>query len=153
MLRLIIFLLINFGALGIGGLLLGNPQTNEWYQALNKAPWTPPGWLFGFAWSTIMLCFSVFMWKVSGEYSFKEMPVVYVMFVIQFVLNVMWNPIFFRWHMMGASMLVILSLTILIAWFTYWGFKNMGLLGVWMLPYLVWLLIACSLNGYAFVKN
>jgi hypothetical protein len=47
MLRLILFLIINFGALGIGGLLLGNPATNEWYQSLNKAPWTPPGWVFG----------------------------------------------------------------------------------------------------------
>lgn len=153
MLRFIIFLLINFGALGIGGLLLGNPQTNEWYQALNKAPWTPPGWVFGFAWSAIMLCFSIFMWKVSGAYSFKEMPVVYVMFAIQFVLNVMWNPVFFRWHMLAAGLAIIMALTGVVAWFTYWGFKNMGFLGAWMLPYLLWLLIACSLNGYAFVKN
>ena len=36
------------------------PQT-DWYSNLNKAPWTPPGWVFGFAWTTIMLCFSIYL--------------------------------------------------------------------------------------------
>lgn len=153
MLRLILFLIINFGALGIGGLLLGNPATNEWYQSLNKAPWTPPGWVFGAAWSTIMLCFSIFMWKASGVVSIQTYPMLYVMFVLQFVLNVVWNPVFFRWHMMGSGLVIIIALTLLVGWFVWWGLKNMGLWGALILPYFIWLLIATSLNGYAYFNN
>jgi tryptophan-rich sensory protein len=153
MLRLIIFLIINFGALGIGGLLLGNPATNEWYQDLNKAPWTPPGWVFGAAWSTIMLCFTIFMWKASGVVSIQTYPMLYIMFGLQFVLNVVWNPVFFRWHMMGSGLFIIIALTMLVGWFLWWGLKNMGLWGTLILPYFIWLLIATSLNGYAYFNN
>ena len=59
--RLIIFFLLNFGALGIGGFFTGPGVSSEWYQNLNKAPWTPPGWVFGAAWTTIMICFSIYM--------------------------------------------------------------------------------------------
>lgn len=45
-----LFFIINFGALGLGALLMdSSPIENEWYVQLNKAPWTPPGWVFGAA--------------------------------------------------------------------------------------------------------
>lgn len=61
--RLILFLILNFGALALGGLFTNNGVNSEWYTNLNKAPWTPPGWVFGFAWTTIMICFSIYMAK------------------------------------------------------------------------------------------
>lgn len=153
MLRFIIFLIINFGALGIGGLLLGNPQTNEWYISLNKAPWTPPGWVFGAAWFSIMLFYSIFMWEASSVTELRVYPGLYILFAIQFVLNVMWNPIFFRWHFMGLGAFVIIALLLVVAWFTWWGFKNLGVWGLLMLPYTIWLCIASSLNIYAYANN
>lgn len=149
----IIFLVINFAALGIGSLLIGNPSTNVWYQQLNKAPWTPPGWVFGFAWTTIMFCFTIFLWKASSTYTFQQLQVLYIMYAIQFVLNVMWNPIFFRWHMMGAGLIVIILLTVVVAWFLYWGYKHIGMWSFFILPYFLWLLVATSLNAYALLKN
>lgn len=59
--KLIIFLILNFTALGLGGLFTSSAVTGDWYQALNKAPWTPPGWVFGVAWTSIMICFSIYM--------------------------------------------------------------------------------------------
>ncbi|QLH45180.1 MAG: tryptophan-rich sensory protein [Bacteroidota bacterium] len=29
-------------------------------SALATSPWTPPGWVFGFAWTLIMVCYSFF---------------------------------------------------------------------------------------------
>ena len=43
--RLIAFLLLNFGALAIGGFFTGKGVTSDWYADLLKAPWTPPGWV------------------------------------------------------------------------------------------------------------
>jgi len=58
---IIFFLIINFGGLVFGSWLMNNGPQTEWYQALNKAPWTPPGWVFGAAWTTIMICFSIYL--------------------------------------------------------------------------------------------
>lgn len=94
--RLILFLTLNFGALALGGIFAGQGAVSDWYEALNKAPWTPPGWVFGFAWTTIMICYSLFMtlaWeKVNNRKKFV------LLFVIQWVLNVGWNPSFFYMH-------------------------------------------------------
>lgn len=150
MTRLIIFFIINFSALGIGSFLMGStPLENSWYQSLHKAPWTPPGWVFGFAWTSIMICFSLFMWKATNN----SYPLVYFLFGLQFVLNVFWNPVFFRWHLLGLSMIIICCLAALVFWFTYWGFRNLGYRGLLMLPYMLWMLVAVSLNAYAYLEN
>ena len=58
----VLFLVLNFGALAIGGILMGaSPIENNWYQGLNQAPWTPPGFVFGIAWTIIMFCFSIYL--------------------------------------------------------------------------------------------
>lgn len=39
-----VFLIVNFGGLYLGGILMGsNPGSNTWYNNLQQAPWTPPG--------------------------------------------------------------------------------------------------------------
>jgi len=151
--KFLVFLVINFAALGLGGFLIGNPGDNIWYQSLHNAPWTPPGWVFGAAWFTIMLCFSFYMYYVSTKLNPKAVNTFYILFVIQFVLNVIWNPIFFKWHFVLGGLVVIIMLTLLVAWFTYFGFKNNSRLGLWALPYMAWLVIATSLNAYIFLKN
>lgn len=43
LLKVVVFLALNFGALAIGGFFTGIGVSSEWYTQLNKAPWTPPG--------------------------------------------------------------------------------------------------------------
>ena len=145
-----IFLIINFGALAIGSLLMDNgPQTN-WYINLNQAPWTPVGWVFGVAWTTIMFCFSVYM---AYLYKLKPTNMVIVLFTIQFVFNVIWNYAFFNQHFIGIGFIIILLLTCIVATFTFLFKKEMGLKTILILPYLIWLCIATSLNGYILLNN
>ena len=97
MIRLLTFLVLNFGALYIGALLMGgSPAENEWYQSLDKAPWTPPGWMFGVAWTIIMICFSIYMSELSVRYSGKKLQLLTLLFSVQWVFNVSWNLIFFN---------------------------------------------------------
>ena len=49
--RTLIFLLFNFIALGLGSWMMADGPNSIWYEELSKAPWTPPGWMFGTAWS------------------------------------------------------------------------------------------------------
>lgn len=149
--KIIIFAIFNFGALGIGAYFMGEGPSSVWYQNLNKAPWTPPGWVFGVAWTTIMICFSVYMaelWENSGSFE-----VVITMFALQWVLNIMWNPSFFKYQQVLLALIIIIGLTVVV---TKLFFSNLSLLGyrsIWIAPYLLWLLIATSLNAYIYIKN
>ncbi len=145
-----VFLLINFGALAIGSYLMDNGPTSSWYTTLNKAPWTPPGWVFGVAWSTIMLCFSYYMAKL---FILGDKKKVIVHFSIQFFLNVIWNYIFFNKHLIALGLVCILSLTFVVSIFMFNYKKTMGYTTLCILPYWVWLLIASSLNAYILIYN
>ena len=119
--RLILFLVLNFTALAIGGLFTGGGVASEWYANLAKAPWTPPGWVFGAAWTTIMVCFAIYMTFLWSTTEHKKMLV--GLFVVQWILNVMWNPIFFDFQNVVVGLVVISGLTLLIGFylFHYWS--------------------------------
>lgn len=149
--RLVIFLAINFGALLIGGLFTGKGVPSEWYVGLAKAPWTPPGWVFGVAWTTIMIFFSVYMaylWPVMANKN-----VLIALFAFQLILNVSWNPTFFYYHNVVLGLILILALTILICVFLFLYWPELKAKSFLILPYVIWLIIATSLNGYILLKN
>ena len=146
----IVFLIINFGALGIGNWLMGNGAQSEWYLNLNKAPWTPEGWVFGAAWTTVMLCFSVYMAFLWNQRStFKVIS----LFFVQFILNVSWNYFFFGLHWISVSLAILIGLTIIVAAFLFTYYKDLKLKSLLILPYFLWLLVALSLNLYASIYN
>jgi benzodiazapine receptor len=75
------------------------------------------------------------------------------MFLLQWLLNVAWNPLFFRLHWVGMSLIVIILLTAVVGYFAWYGFRNFSFKGFLMLPYLFWLLIAISLNFFVLANN
>ncbi len=149
--RLLLFLALNFGALAIGGFFTGSGVPSEWYQELNKAPWTPPGWVFGFAWTLIMICFSIFLAMLWPKLNNKSHLI--KLFAFQWLLNVSWNPVFFHFHWVLLGLIVISTLTTLIAYFFlfYRPYFKKGVL--LLLPYLIWLMVATSLNGFILFNN
>ena len=147
---LLLFLFINFSALGVGSWLMSNGPTSGWYLTLNKAPWTPPGWVFGAAWTIIMICFSVYL---SYLVNIKEANTFWMLFSIQFILNVSWNFIFFNQHAIGLALIVIILLTVLITYYTFAFLSEMKFKTLLIAPYFIWLLIATSLNAYTYLKN
>ena len=147
---LLLFLVVNFGALYIGSLLMNNGPQTQWYSNLNQAPWTPPGWVFGFAWSTIMICFSIFMAYLVDTLGFNKIALI---FGIQFVLNVIWNYIFFNLHNTEFGLVIIVLLTLVVFYFLYNYIRVLKLKSLLILPYFLWLLVATSLNLYIVLKN
>lgn len=151
LLKIIIFLVINFAALGLGSYFTSTAVTAEWYQNLYKAPWTPPGWVFGAAWTSIMICFAVFMayaWQLN-----ENRNLLIALFVLQWILNVSWNPVFFKYHQVVFGLFIIVLLTVLMGYFFFAYFGQLKSKTLWVLPYFIWLIIATSLNAYILVKN
>jgi len=150
-LRLLLFLVGNFAALGLGGWFTGPGVRSEWYTGLHKAPWTPPGWVFGAAWTSIMICFAVylaFLWEKA-----ENRRLLLQLYALQWLLNILWNPLFFYFRFTSVSLAEIISLTALVGFFLFRYRKEMAWKTALILPYFVWLLIATSLNGYIVFKN
>lgn len=149
--RLFIFMTLNFSALAIGGLFSSKGVPSDWYFDLVKAPWTPPGWVFGATWTSIMICFGVYMaylWPVI-----ESKNIIISLYALQWILNVGWNPTFFYYHYVFAGLLLIIGLTALIGFFQFFYWSELKLKSVLILPYFIWLIIATSLNGYILLKN
>jgi tryptophan-rich sensory protein len=149
--KILLFLVLNFTALAIGGLFTGDGVSSMWYQDLNKAPWTPPGWVFGAAWTLIMICFAVYMaYLIEHKTDRKK---IIVLFSIQWILNVAWNPIFFYMQQVLLGLISISLLTILIT-SLFFNYKNkLKLKSIFIMPYMIWLFIATSLNLYILIHN
>ena len=146
----ILFIIINFSALVIGTWLMNDGPQSEWYINLNQAPWSPPGWVFGIAWSSIMLLFSAFMtYLVQVDRSKK----VLILFGVQFVLNVFWNYLFFNQHLIILGLLNILFLTFLMFYFLVTYKHKLKKKRFFVLPYCIWLIVATSLNLYIALYN
>lgn len=147
---LILFLFINFGGLALGSWLMNNGPNTEWYLNLTKAPWTPPGWVFGAAWTSIMICFSIYLiFLFTKNYNQKKL----FLFSIQFILNVSWNYLFFNKHEIFISLISIILLTALIFFLFFHYYKELNKVSYLLLPYMIWLCIATSLNLYILIHN
>ena len=151
LIRVIVFLVINFAGLGLGGLFTGKGVVSTWYQGLNKAPWTPPGWTFGAAWTTIMICFAIFMAHLWVHVEDKRWLI--GVFAVQWLLNMAWNPVFFHFQNPILGLVIISTLTLVVGYF-FLNFRDT--VGWWALlvaPYFIWLLIATSLNAFVVLNN
>jgi len=144
------FLLVNFAALAVGGILMHDGPQSVWYYRLNKAPWTPPGWVFGAAWFSIMILFSLYLAKVYEKVPKRNLL---GLFTVQILLNVGWNYVFFNQHSIVGGLITIVLLTILILYFLFNYYKVLTLQSLLILPYVIWLFIATSLNLYIYLYN
>ena len=149
-LTFIVFLILNFSALSIGTLLMNNGPDSEWYTSLQQAPWTPVGWVFGAAWTCVMIFFSVYM---TFLYQNLRANKVYILFCSQYILNVLWNFIFFNQKETFWGLIIILILLLMTFYFLI-AFKTILKNYRWfVLPYCIWLLMATSLNLYIVIYN
>ncbi|MFC2109601.1 TspO/MBR family protein [Bacteroidota bacterium] len=146
----ILFLGLNFGALTLGVWLMNSGPVSDWYKLLNKAPWTPPGWMFGVAWSFIMICYSIYM---SQLVLLKSNFNIWILFVLQWMLNVSWNYVFFNQHLIMVGLINLFLLFSLITFFMIKFNVVMKKYSFFIFPYFLWLLVAISLNGYVLLFN
>lgn len=126
---------------------------NEWYRKLNKAPWTPPNWVFGVVWPILYLLMGVsflLVWTNKKCYPYCY-PLLY--FLIQLGFNLMWTTLFFEYKKPEWAMLDLI-LTFVFTFYTYVEFKTISnLASLLLLPYLAWLTLAFTLNAYVVIYN
>ncbi len=119
----------------------------DWYEALTKPDWTPPGWVFPVVWSTLYLLMGTAAWVVWSKG--RDTPgrrEALLAFVVQLVLNAAWTPTFFGAHLILPALVVITVLWLAILT-TLIRFRRVSHIAALLLvPYLAWVSIAAVLN-------
>lgn len=145
-----ILLLVGLGA-AFGSLF----APDAWFSALLKPTWNPPPWVFAPVWTVLYTTMAVALWLVRREPESEDRPRnrAQVLFAIQFLLNLVWTPMFFGLHSPGLAFVVICLLWIVLL-STMLAFGRVrALAGYLLLPYLLWVSFALVLNGTIWLMN
>lgn len=115
----------------------------EWYEKLMKPPGNPPPWVFGPVWGVLYLLMGV----AAGRLIHRRAMGAVTLFVIQFVLNLAWTPVFFRAHAMGWALTIIFCIWGGLALTIRSAEKRDHLSALLLTPYLFWIMYATYLNA------
>ncbi|MBT2547547.1 TspO/MBR family protein [Arthrobacter sp. ISL-65] len=129
-----------------------------WYATADKAPWSPPNWVFGPVWTVLYAAMAVAAWLVWRSRS-PERGAALTVYGVQLALNLAWTPAFFGMYPMWGSAALWLALGIIIALalavaatvLLFGPIRRAA--GLLMLPYLSWVVFASSLNLWAAANN
>jgi tryptophan-rich sensory protein len=145
-LALLGFVLASFAAAAIGGTATAE-NVRTWYPTLNKPAWTPPGWVFGPAWTLLYALMSVAAWRI---WLIREAPGArraLTLHFVQLALNALWSVLFFGLKQPGLALveIVVLWVLLLAIWRAFWRLDAAA--GVLWTPYVAWVGFATALNG------
>lgn len=146
--RLLGFILLGYLPI-LGGLAAG---PGAWYDDLAKAPFHPPGWVFGPAWALLYLLIGLSLWRLDrseGGFDHRRWGLV----AVHHLLNAAWTPLFFALHSPALALadIVLLLVAIVALWIPMLR-KDRGA-AVLFVPYLLWVLFATALNAWIVALN
>lgn len=133
---------------GIVGLILSQFMD---YNILNKPPLSPPGFLFGIAWTILYILMGV-------SYSILDINAlidneIKKIYYLQLAVNLLWPIIFFVLKLRLISCIWIILLIILIVFMIIKFYRKNKLSAYLQIPYLLWTIYATYLNIGIYLLN
>jgi translocator protein len=141
----------------LGGLATAH-NVQGWYAEADKAPWSPPNWLFGPVWTFLYLAMAVAAWLVWRSRA-EGTRTALTTYAVQLVLNLLWTPVFFGLYpalgspalWVGLAIIWALAVAVAVTVLRFGPISRVA--GLLMLPYLTWVVFASSLNLWAALHN
>ena len=150
-LALTIALLVPLAAGGVGGVVTAR-SVSTWYRALDKPRWTPPGWLFGPAWTALYALMGTASWLVWRSRD-ERAPQALRLYGLQLGLNTVWSLIFFGLRRLDLALVELAALWAAILATTVAFLRIKPVAGALMLPYQAWTTFAGALNASVWRRN
>jgi translocator protein len=130
----------------LSGVVSGSGEENRWYQELVKPELQPPGWLFPVMWTILYFMTGLALAIVLNARGAPQRGLGIGLFIGQFLLNLLWSPLFFGRHQVTSALYLII-LMFVVALATTFVFGRIRKSAAWlMVPYLAWLCVATALN-------
>jgi len=141
------------GAGGIGAIFT-TPAISTWYAALEKPAFTPPNAVFMPVWTTLYLLMGIAVFLIWRKGLKTEgVKPAFIIFWVQLIINILWSVVFFGLKSPFGGFIVIVLLLIAVVITIVQFFKVSRLAGGLLIPYIVWLGIATSLNVGVWILN
>jgi tryptophan-rich sensory protein len=140
-----------FVCLGLG-FLSGYSTTGAiegWYATINKPSFNPPNWIFGPVWSVLYIFIGIVFARSWHNQDTKGLKLM----ATQFIVNLIWSPVFFGLHQPGLALMIILALIVLICLCISHFWKRDKISAYLLVPYLMWVSFATILNASIFYLN
>jgi len=139
---------------GFIGSFFTTPSIPTWYATLNKPFFTPPSWLFAPVWITLytLMGISAFLVWRKGV-SDQHVRTALITFAVQLILNVLWSAVFFGLRSLFGGLIVIAILWVAIFLNILNFHKISTTAGVLLIPYILWVSIAATLNFSVLILN
>lgn len=138
---------VSVGALA--GYITRGESGGEWYRALRKPAWNPPGYVFGPVWTVLYVLMGVASWRAWRAGATGGL----VLYGVQLALNFAWSLLFFRARSPRWALADILALLgVLAATAASFGRAD-PVAGLLMAPYLAWVAFATALNAAIVARN
>lgn len=150
---LVLSLALVFAVAALGG-AASTSGLRDWYDGLDRAPWNPPGWVFGPAWTVLYALMAVAAWLVARTgLDQRTVQVALALYGAQLALNLAWSLLFFGARAPGWALVDIVALVALVAATTIAFWRIDATAGWLLVPYLAWIVFATTLNVWIVLRN
>ena len=137
---------------GVGGAVT-RLSVHDWYQELDKPPFTPPDWVFAPVWIALYLLMGVSAWLVWWRAKPHNRRGAMLAFGVQLALNLAWSFIFFGTRSIGwaAIELAVLWMAVVANLYLFWKIDRLAC--SLLVPYFFWTSYALMLIISIYVLN
>jgi benzodiazapine receptor len=140
-----------FAAAWLGA--LASIHARDFYAALVRPAWAPPGSVFAPVWTTLYTLMAVAAWLVWRARGWTGARDALLLFCAQLAVNALWSWLYFAWRQGALAFVEVLVLWALIA-ATIAAFRRVNkLAAVLLLPYLAWVAFATALTWATWRAN
>ena len=143
-------ILVFIYALGSG---IWTSSSPGWYSSLNRPPWQPPDFIFGLIWPYNFIILGISAVRIANSLTRNEVIIWLSCFALSVVAALSWAYNFYVPHnlqfatfSLGATALLTIPMLIL-------TFRSSIVLGLALLPYQVWVVIATTLAWGYYRRN
>ena len=125
---------------------------DTWYDILIKPPLVPPDYIFIIVWSILYILMAAsFLIIVAQRNKSKKFAI--TIFTIQFILNIIWSPLFFNLNRIDLAFIDIILLWFFIVLMLITFYRNSKIAAFLQIPYFLWVTFAIYLNFGFLVLN
>ena len=121
-----------------------------WYTALNRPPWQPPNFVFGLIWPYNFIMLGIAAFNVAQSLN-RTQTITWLFFFCASVASALvWAYQFYVPHNLSVAAIALGLAAMLTIPVLYLTFKASLIIGLLLVPYQVWVIIATTLAwGYS----
>ena len=152
-LMIVLIAIMTAATAGLGAAVSGGSE-DVWYFALEKPGLTPPDIIFAVVWPIlfVLMAFGAVLVRIKAG-SFAACSAALGLYFTQLALNLSWSWLFFGFHEVLISMIVLVALWLLIAAMMRSFAKHSMASAILQVPYLLWISFAGYLNASILLLN